>query len=368
MIMSLCVLCSCEGIIVSNGGFVFELTSDGNSYIVSKYKGMDTDVIIPSSYNELPVTIIGHEAFRGKKKIKNVEIPNSVTSIEYYAFEGCSSLTNIVIPESVTFIGECAFYGCKEFTKVVIPESVTSIGFFAFGNCSNLESVTIPFVGGSEPDGEKQTYFGFLFGSKSNTPTIKNGNLPESLKEVIITGGTSIERNAFALCEYIERIVIPSSVTVIDECAFTRCTSLTNIMIPKSVTNIRGSAFQECTSLTSVTFEEGSQLTNIERSAFRECASLTSIVIPENVSNIGAEAFSECASLTSIVIPENVSNIGSYTFYGCNNLIIYCEEAEQPNSWNYAWNLLSTYDHLYLPVYWAGEWEYDVNGNPIPLS
>ena len=38
--------------------------------------------------------------------MKNIIIPEGVTSIGYMAFEGCSSLTNIIIPEEVASIGD----------------------------------------------------------------------------------------------------------------------------------------------------------------------------------------------------------------------------------------------------------------------
>ena len=134
-----------------------------------------TSVSIPES-----VTSIGDDAFAYCGSLTSVTIPASVTSIGYYAFKGCSSLTSVnisdlgawckisfpdggnplnyahhlflngeeikdlVIPESVTSVGKSAFAGCSSLTSVTIPESVTSIGDRAFAYCSSLTSVTIP--------------------------------------------------------------------------------------------------------------------------------------------------------------------------------------------------------------------------------
>lgn len=70
--------------------------------------------------------------------VKNVTIPDSVTSIGSYAFFDCTSLKSIVIPDSVTSIGHSAFYGCTSLKSIVIPDSVTSIGYHAFYGCSKL--------------------------------------------------------------------------------------------------------------------------------------------------------------------------------------------------------------------------------------
>ena len=125
---------------------------------------------------------------------------------------------------------------------------------------------------------------------------------------------------AFANCNNLTSITIPSSVTSISSSAFEGCSKLTSMIIPEGGTSIEDYAFYYCRSLTSITIPEG--VTSIGSYAFMGCSSLTSIEIPNSVTNIGDCAFSGCSSLTSITIPESVTSIGDYAFYGCNNLVI----------------------------------------------
>ena len=79
--------------------------------------------------------------FLNDEEVKDLVIPNSVTSIGIDAFINCTGLTSVTIPNSVTSIGTAAFAYCKGLTSVTIPNSVTSIGEATFYSCSSLTEV-----------------------------------------------------------------------------------------------------------------------------------------------------------------------------------------------------------------------------------
>ncbi len=213
-------------------------TSGNYTYTVSENKATITD--FPTSYSgslTIPSTLGGYP----------------VTCIGYRAFYGCTRLTSITIPNSVTSIGESAFYGCTRLTSVTISNSVTSIGLGAFGGCLNLGSIVIPFVG-QRADGTGFTNFGYIFGAcDSSYPQYDNKEyVPTTLKNVTITGATSISADAFYECTSITKVLIVGDVRIIGDSAFRKCTGLKEVSIPKACKAIMSRAFYDCDNLTDV--------------------------------------------------------------------------------------------------------------------
>ena len=147
--------------------------------------------------------------FLDGEEIKDLVIPEDVTSIGGHAFEGSFGLTSVTIGNSVKSIGDYAFWCCTGLTSVTIPNSVTSIEFDAFGGCSGLTSVTIP------------------------------------------NSVTSIGPYAFSGCSGLTSVTIPNSVTSIGYGAFKGC-GLTSVTIGNSVKSIEENAFAKCPELTDV--------------------------------------------------------------------------------------------------------------------
>ncbi len=281
--------------------FVFSLNSSGDGYILTSYNGEDTSVVIPSSYNGLPIVEIRSYAFQRDAFIEGIYVPESVTKVGSYAFSGCSGLIVAVLENGVTSIGERAFSGCSGLTSVTIPDSVTSIGGDAFEGCSGLTSITIP--------DSVTSIGGYAFYGCKGLTTI---TIPDSV--------TSIGGCAFYGCSGLKSVTIGNGVTSIEDSAFEGCIRLTSIVIPDSVTSIGYRAFYNCIGLESVTVGNG--VTSIEDSAFYNCSGLTSIVIPDSVTSIGSSAFSDCSGLTSVTIGSGVTSIGWAAFDDCSGLTL----------------------------------------------
>ena len=87
------------------GIFLLNLQNDNTYSISLKEPSINTlsEIVIPETFNDLPITKIGDNGF-----------------LE------CDNLTSISIPDTVTLIGNNAFFGCADLETVSIHNKITS--------------------------------------------------------------------------------------------------------------------------------------------------------------------------------------------------------------------------------------------------
>ena len=348
-------------------GLDFALNDDGQSYSVTGIGTCaDVDIVIPSTYNGLPVTNIADAAFAAvdletgefiESPIISVVIPNSVISIGSGAFAACTYLKYVEIPDSVTSIGESAFLACTSITNIDIPDSVTSIDDGTFTFCTSLASIDIPDSVTSIAGGAFSACLSLtsvVVGNSVNSIGDDAFASCNSLVEVINTSSLNIVAGSSDygnIAYYAKQVVTDesqSAIKIVDDCvfyddgievylikyigddadviipeydggkeyglwdyAFYFDAEITSIIIPDSVTSIGDYAFFECTSLTSIVI--GDSVTSIGDYAFAICDLIT-VTIPDSVTSIGEAAFLGCISLTSVVIGESVTSISDSAF------------------------------------------------------
>jgi len=136
------------------------------------------------------VSVIEVSALFGRRNLRSVDLPASVTTIKSWSFDGCTSLSSVHLPDSLTDIGRFAFNGCTSLTSIHLPDSLSIIKVNVFSNCTSLSSIRIP----------------------------------DSL--------TSIRTDAFYNCASLSTIRLPDSLSVISRYAFRLCTALVTIEAP----------------------------------------------------------------------------------------------------------------------------------------
>ena len=231
-----------------------------------------------------------HNLYLNGSLVKQLSIPNGVTSIGWTAFEGCSGLTSVTIPNSVTSIGESAFSCCSGLTSMTIPASVTNISEGAFYDCSGLKKFN---VASGNPSYSSAS--GLLLTKDGRTLVIGvNGNV------VIPDGVTSIEPGAFYRCSGLASVTIGNGVTDIGEGAFSECSAL------KKFNVVSGNPAYKSVS--------GLLLTKDGKTLVAAPAGAESVTVPAGVTNIGDNAFSDCHHLKSVTIPKSVTRIGHSAF------------------------------------------------------
>ncbi len=115
------------------GDYEYEIV--GGEVTITDYFGTTQRLTIPRSLNGWPVTKIGALAFSGSNNIKELYIPNTVTTIEVHAFAR-SGIQFVSFSNTLVSIGDYAFYHCYNLTSLNFPASVARVGNFSFDGCN----------------------------------------------------------------------------------------------------------------------------------------------------------------------------------------------------------------------------------------
>ncbi len=262
---------------------------------------------------------IGESAFRDCVSMKTLVIKNNCIKIGERAFENCANLTDVKLPEGLTELYGGVFNSCKSLTKIVLPTKLTILGESAFSDCIGLEEIDIPETVTKIDD--------LVFNGCTNLSKVE---LHDGIKK--------IGKGAFKNCRTLSKISLPASITSINEAPFRGCENLKSIKVDsknkyyKSEPNKRESndhvLFNKNKSVLiaypassrEVQYDIPDSVTIISDWAFCECKKLNRITIPDSVYEIGEGAFSNCVLLDEVEIPDSVVKIDDCAFRGCNNL------------------------------------------------
>ena len=307
---------------------------DGIRYYHDSHRAIGYDVV--SELNgplNIPQTVqIGGKTY-----------PVEVLAVRMFEGEGESlikNITAITLNEGLTEIGEMGFFNCSKIKELELPASLTTMGSNAFWNigikvvCHSAAPLTLP----------KSTTYSYQFkkctvivpvGSVAAYVAATDKGWDESNTYLTFAGladgveyrandteawvtGVADDTVVADIKDYLSIDGSQMPVTRIDV-AFSGKTQLQKVTVPVAVKALPENMFKDCTSLNAVTFASGSQLQTIGKWAFMSTA-VAAIEIPEGVTELPDGVFKNCLSLTEITLPSNLVSVGGGCFYNCKAL------------------------------------------------
>lgn len=307
---------------------------DGIRYYHDSHRAIGYDVV--SELNgplNIPQTVqIGGKTY-----------PVEVLAVRMFEGEGESlikNITAITLNEGLTEIGEMGFFNCSKIKELELPASLTTMGSNAFWNigikvvCHSAAPLTLP----------KSTTYSYQFkkctvivpvGSVAAYVAATDKGWDESNTYLTFAGladgveyrandteawvtGVADDTVVADIKDYLSIDGSQMPVTRIDA-AFSGKTQLQKVTVPVAVKALPENMFKDCTSLNAVTFASGSQLQTIGKWAFMSTA-VAAIEIPEGVTELPDGVFKNCLSLTEITLPSNLVSVGGGCFYNCKAL------------------------------------------------
>jgi hypothetical protein len=325
---------------VATDGLLYAFT--GDAYIVRGYEGVHNVIMIPSEYNEYPVTEIGDFAFESNNTLVSVVLPegSNIHTIGRGAFNNMPLLREVVLGPSVTTIRDDAFRNATALRELHIPAEVTRLGTNVLTGAESIRRVTVQPANNTLGAVGGIPNFKYLFGGITfNTPA--NLPIPASLQTVAITeGARTVPTDFFRDLPNISEASIPASVTSVGFNILLGATNLRTLRWTFTST-IQATNGQNAylsyafganytavntvpLGLSTVIINETAS-TRIPNGAFYNIGSLTSIELPQNILSIGDSAFSHASAGTSrlqyIDLPENLTTIETFAF-GRNSSLI----------------------------------------------
>ena len=307
---------------------------DGIRYYHDSHRAIGYDVV--SELNgplNIPQTVqIGGKTY-----------PVEELAVRMFEGEGESlikNITAITLNEGLTEIGEMGFFNCSKIKELELPASLTTMGSNAFWNvgikvvCHSAAPLTLP----------KSTTYSYQFkkctvivpvGSVAAYVAATDKGWDESNTYLTFAGladgveyrandteawvtGVADDTVVADIKDYLSIDGSQMPVTRIDA-AFSGKTQLQKVTVPVAVKALPENMFKDCTSLNAVTFASGSQLQTIGKWAFMSTA-VAAIEIPEGVTELPDGVFKNCLSLTEITLPSNLVSVGGGCFYNCKAL------------------------------------------------
>ena len=142
---------SADSYLVSKDGFYYLIENSEAVIYGYDYNNRTTDIVVPNTISDYPVTKIAPRAFSNNTKLTSISFTDamSLKSIGKYAFYACSSIEEIIIPGWLNSIGEFAFQDCTALKSVSIYSNVSVIPEQSSGDVRKIFPPRVVMMGKS---------------------------------------------------------------------------------------------------------------------------------------------------------------------------------------------------------------------------
>ena len=346
--------------ILENEDYVYALNKDNATLTIVDYKGenIPETLTIPSEIGGKKVTCIKENFLNGNEEVKNVVLPNSITSVGKGAFEICPNLVYSKVENGFKYLKSASndYAALVESATFENPEEATFI-INKNVRCAKAEAFTNPQINFNvENDinylpSEDNELFALIKVTTNKTTIVRVNEATEFIAESAFVGLTKLES-----------VVLADNVKTVGKGAFNANTKFS--VYSKSESQPEGWDFDWNIAHTHVYWSTLGPVSLDGYKGLSACLNLDNtirltaassgereIVIPAQGTYKNDEGTSITADITmidtgflssnsyimSVYIPASIPTIKEAAFDNCENLVIYSEAASKLAGWDDNW-------------------------------
>ncbi len=326
----------------TEGDWEYTRFSSNDDVYITGYKGLQTDIDIPSTLGGKTVAALSGDVFKNNKTLKSITLPETMYIIGSGAFDGCTSLTDITILNPSAVLEEY---------ENLIPKTTVIHGYADSTAQDYAEKFQRTFAEISAPESPAEVWEYARYSSNEDVYITGYNGKEDTIEVPSTLGGKTVvalNGDVFKNNKTLKSITLPETMYIIGGGAFEGCTSLTDITIlcynvvlgddekaiPETtvIHGYSGSSAQDYAEKFHRSFVAIDQSSDFQYSVLgdgkveitgytgsADTVEIPSTIAGNTVTSIKAYAFS-MSRFTHVTIPESVEKIGLGAFDGCFNL------------------------------------------------
>lgn len=274
--------------------------------------------------------------------VKDLIIPDGITTIEEWAFFKCEEVETITFPESVKVIKKRAFADCWKLKRIDFPDDIEVLEDYAFANCRELLFTGLPskakYIGVGVfqnnsiktvkiPAGIKELKLSAFKGCKNiESFDVEAGNPQYSSKNGVLYNKRKTELLVVPAYTSRMELEIPKSVITVREDAFQYCKNINKLVINDALESFPTEVFNnELKDIDEIEVGKNNKLFHISNGVLYNKCKTELLVVPaythikklnilKSVISVRKDAFLHCENIKKLVINDAIENFPTEVF------------------------------------------------------